>query len=125
MRAGLSIRALTDALGTNNAYSNCNEHGISQPTAVFLVSHSRFCVRDAECFYEWDDVDEVLPDDYAELAERIREAISLLPLGSVALPLMLGATASDIVQAASRGRILLSIQWSVVGRILTHSLIGC
>ena len=77
----------------------------TQPSAETLLNLCRFFRVDAEWFYEWDDVDKALPDDYAELAERVREAISLLPLGGDALPLMIGATASDIVQAASTGRL--------------------
>jgi len=84
------------------------ERGENQPPGEVIVEMARRYGLETDWFYEWDDENMEVSEE-AELAEgvakRVKEALGMLHLGGKALPIMLGTTAQDIVQAALHGQL--------------------
>ncbi len=107
-RLGLSLTDFSARFGCKRSSLNYWERGTSQPPGDFIVSLAAQVGVDTDWFYEWDPeeleaMDEV--EKARQLGDRVSQALQFLPLGGDALPLMLGATASDIIRSAELGNL--------------------
>ena len=108
LRSGLSIRTLAERLGVSAPVIVDLEKGRRNPSYELLSKLEQLTGVDKDWFFEWDE-DELDSNEEALLAagvaRRVKEALAMLPHGGAALPIMLGTTAHDIVQAALHGQL--------------------